>query len=518
MDEVRTYLLNADTAFANQQFETALEWYQRVLELTPNDLHALSRAGAICVPLGRFSEALSFFEQAKTLDPENGDNAFNLGNAWFFNRNPAKAFAYYVEAERIGCSEDVVPRVYYQLALLSSMRQDAKSALIYFQKCEDSDPSGMMSMNPDLISEKLKLYLAQQDFDNAEVCAAQLSAVNPTDFKGYMVYYSILMGHGKLDMAEKVLNNAEKYAELNTEDAVNLRLQMAALCISRGEREPENLEEYGKNAISILEECLGMPGLTQELKRQVQMSLAEACMKVDAVDRAIVILDEMLNGKRAVASPVTPVSEVTLSEADIEEMLRQDMELIEEQINVGNLDENMAEEVDVEYDENGNPVRMYDEAVFAFLNEDSSMSTVTENEPDDAAEVYQELPDDEREKAQFLMMSCYLAKDNFAEAQALAAAIKNSENRYYRYYAMYVEALAEMKQRPDAATTVRKYAEVIAFFRNQSFEDASDTLAVVFRARMYAEQGKYTKAEELAELLAEEDRAAVLKYVKECQQ
>ena len=40
---------NEDAAFSNSQYEAALEWYQKALQESADDLHCLSRAGAICV-------------------------------------------------------------------------------------------------------------------------------------------------------------------------------------------------------------------------------------------------------------------------------------------------------------------------------------------------------------------------------------------------------------------------------------------------------------------------------------
>lgn len=64
--------------------------------------------------------------------------------------------------------------------------------------------------------------------------------------------------------------------------------------------------------------------------------------------------------------------------------------------------------------------------------------------------------------------------------------------------------------------TDKKYAEAIAFFRNKSFADHSDVMAVLFRARLYAEQGKYEKAKELALLLAESDQKSLMDYIEKC--
>ena len=68
MDDVKELLVNAEVAFSNKQYNAALNWYQKVLEVTPDDVYVLSRAGAICVSLGRFEEALTYFGRAKKLD------------------------------------------------------------------------------------------------------------------------------------------------------------------------------------------------------------------------------------------------------------------------------------------------------------------------------------------------------------------------------------------------------------------------------------------------------------------
>ena len=77
-------MINAETAFSNGNYSLALEWFRKALNEEPENMEALSRAGAVCVPLNKFDESLEFFKKALELDPENGDNYFNLGNAYFF--------------------------------------------------------------------------------------------------------------------------------------------------------------------------------------------------------------------------------------------------------------------------------------------------------------------------------------------------------------------------------------------------------------------------------------------------
>lgn len=508
------YLSNAETAYSNKQYAEALSWYIKFLNETPDDIYALSRAGAICVPLGKFEDALKYFGRAKKLDPNNGDNLFNYGNACFFNRDYTKAFSEYVEAEKIGCSDDVTPRLYYQMALLCSMRQDVRSALVYFQKCEAADKEGLIAINPDLISEKMKLYMSTQDFENAEKCAAQLVAIQPTNFRNYMVYFSILMAHKNYAIAEKVLSDAEEYSELTDEYKFTLMLQKASLLVAIGEADSRQTETTFAKAIELLESQLHSSALSDDQNKQLILTLSEIYLKDAQYDKAISLLGSILNSgtvKPIEIEKVAPIHE--LSSEEIEELIREDMKRIQEKIDTGEIDGDMGAYATIEYDEEGNERHVYDDDVFSSLdsapkqNEERSETSVG-GTPDVSVSF--------RERIHFTLLSAFLGKEDFENAAKIANILKHSDNKYYNYYGIYTSALCELKLGRPAELVDRKYAEAIAFFRTKTFSDPTDSLAVIFRARLYAEQGKVEKAKEIANLLSETDKEAVLQYVEQC--
>lgn len=57
---------------------------------------------------------------------------------------------------------------------------------------------------------------------------SQWIAVSPTEMRGYMVYFSILMAQQSYDKAEQVLNDVEKYAELDEDDQLNIQAERVA--------------------------------------------------------------------------------------------------------------------------------------------------------------------------------------------------------------------------------------------------------------------------------------------------
>lgn len=516
MDNVKEYLLNAEVAFSNKQYNEALTWYQKVLEKTPDDLYALSRAGAICVPLGKFEEALKYFGHAKELDPNNGDNAFNYANACFFNKDNVGAFSAYVEAEKLGCSEDVLPRLYYQLALLCSMRQDVKSALVYFKKCEEADRGGMVSLNPDLISEKMKLYMVTQDYANAGKCAAELVAIQPTLFRNYMIYFSIVMANKDFDKAEKVLKDAQSYAETSNDDVVTILLQLAALYVARAESDTENRDRHFAQAVNILEKQINVTKLSSGQMVNVLLTLAEVYLKAGDYKKSIKCLQFILNGR---VTPETTPSDsdkgiiAELTPEEIEAMMQADMEMMQEKIDTGELSADLGLYAEMEYDEDGNLVPKYDETMFSMLNNFNGAQSETLEEEQSNSGTF-EITADIREKVYFTFLSCYLAMDDFASAEKYAIALRHSGNKYYSYYGVYTCAMISGKLK--LKDTDKKYAEAIAFFRNKAFADHSDVMAVLFRARLYAEQGKFEKAKELALLLAESDQKSLMDYIEKC--
>lgn len=115
-----------------------------------------------------------------------------------------------------------------------------------------------------------------------------------------------------------------------------------------------------------------------------------------------------------------------------------------------------------------------------------------------------------------MYLTCYMAMDDFKSGETFAVILKHSSNKYYNYFGLYSATMLYRKINGDTEMAKQKYAEAIAFFRNKSFSDHTDSLAVIFRARLYAEEGKYEKASELGHLLAEADRNSIASYIEEC--
>jgi Tfp pilus assembly protein PilF len=130
--------------------------------------------------------------------------------------------------------------------------------------------------------------------------------------------------------------------------------------------------------------------------------------------------------------------------------------------------------------------------------------------------------DDEklREKISFIKLACYLGKEDYESAANFSEQLKQSENAYYMYFAVYSDAFIAKKlsdndeKQKDIAEA--KYNNAVAFFKNKAFENPQDVFALVFRVRLYTENGKYAQAEELIKLLPDIFQIELNKYMSDC--
>ena len=121
-----------------------------------------------------------------------------------------------------------------------------------------------------------------------------------------------------------------------------------------------------------------------------------------------------------------------------------------------------------------------------------------------------------------ILITCYIEADRFEEVLPYAVAMKGSTTVRYANFGCYVEALAMQKLaqagKKDKAEAENVYQRAIAFYRKKMMDDPSDISAAVFRARLYAENGKYALAEQVAGMLDDAAMQSLQAYIEECRQ
>ncbi|MBQ7187471.1 MAG: tetratricopeptide repeat protein [Ruminococcus sp.] len=522
---------NADIAFSNENYEGAVKWFDKALASAPKDVYALSRAGAALVALGRFKEAYPYFQRAIDAEPQNGDNLFNMANAYFFEGNVSKAIEYYTLASVKPCSKDVKARIFYQLALMCTIKQDYKAALINYQKFEDMDETGKASLDVDIITEKLQLYVRLEDYENAKKCAVKWVGLAPSELRAYMAYFNLLLANNEFAEAEKALDDAVKYAVTDEAGKFAVDISRANLCSLAAGSEIDSAGDFDQKAYDLLSELIVSPLGTPQQKNELVLSLAELCIKMGRTDEAIDLLT-VLAEKPGAAKEEAPETDGTAlpaapDPAEIDALRERDMQRMDALVAEGMVDESIGELAEVTYDENGSPVRNYPEGTFDDIPEGAdpvkfglpTPEKLVELEKQAEAENTAEL----NARVNFMLLSCYSTKNDFEKVLEYAAAVKaGAKESYYSFFGHYAEAFAALQlakegKRFTLEEAQDKYDRELAFFRNETMKRTpSSNYALLFRARMYAELGKYDKAAELSELLDPDDKAAVEQYIEDC--
>ncbi len=529
IENYKEAMMSADLAFSNNNYEEALKWYNKALEEKPDDEPALSRAGAALVSLGRFQESFEYFRKSCELAPENGDAVFNMANAYFFSGDVGKALEYYTKAESMKCSDDVAARIYYQMALMCSIRQDYKSALINYQKYEDADKTGKAALNPEILSEKIQLYLQIEDFENAEKCAAKWVNLAPSELQSYMVYFSLLAANNQFERAEKILNDAEKYAVNSEEAQYGIDVSRANLYATAAGSSADVNNDFRQKAYDMMSQLIVSPQGTPESKNDLVLALAELCITMEKPDEAIDLLT-MLNEKpQQEAQPEKPRTDFKPDQAEIDAMRQADRERMSARLASGEIDESIGELASVSYDEQGRPVREYPDELSEYalpegvdptafgLPDKDQLRKLNEQAKIENAQNF-------RARINFMLLSCYAVKEDYEKALEYARLIKNTVvNTYYSFFGRYSEAFSIMQLAKKGqggftqADADKIYEEGLAFFRSEMLrKNANAGYALIFRTRMLAETGKFDKAEELAKLMASEDQTAALDYIAQC--
>lgn len=421
---LKEYLSNAEIAFTNSQYETALEWCGKAMEQEPGNSDAYTGAGKACLVLERLPESEQYLQKAVELDVSNAEKYFDLGNIKFGLEKYTEALANYAKAEQLDCRDEVKQKLYYQIGMISHMNGDIKSALLNFEKAEN-----MGAVNADtkeILLKRLQIYVESQDYASAENYAIQLKMLAPGEFRSYQIYFQILVAMGKYDKAEQILAEAESYADIESEmlNKADVCFDKAIIYAVKADKDPQNAKTYYESALKIFDDFLATPDLPQETLANISFSKAEIFLKLEMFEDALLCVD-----------------------------------------------------------------------------------SIAENE-------------ETKEKADFIRLSCYFGKEEYEKAGEFAQSLKQSSNEYYVYFATYADTfiarkLAE-KDAEQAKIAEAKYNNSIAFFKNKAFENPQDVFALIFRVRLYAENGKFIKAEELIKLLPDVLRDELKKYIADC--
>ncbi len=532
-DKFNEYVANAQYAVSSQKVELAKEYYEKAHKLRPDDTEVLNKLGNICLMLGEFGESLEYFEKLVKIESDNGDNYYHLGNACFFNAKYKQSMENYVEAVSKGCSEEILPRVYYQLALLCSMQGNTKASLINFQKYEDTDPTGLVGVSQDVLTEKIKLYMSEQDYVNAEKSAKILINANPEIYEYYEVLFNIEIAMEKYSEAEKTLADSDKYIQLNYSQNLSKIFHLAVLYVTLADTDTENSESYLKKALEILQNAKEKMKLTLTNSNEISSVLAEVYMKLGEYDKAIQIAESLISVLPVDKPTDLPDTEETYheeysedysedEEIELDEEIQKAVEAVSELYQKAENGE-IENLTDIEYDEDGNEIKVYNKELLDLGNsseQNENYDTVSEIFDDEKTAILSKA--EYTDKVYNVLVTCYAVKEDYKNVLKYVDVLKNSGNKAIAAFGVYIQAFSarelSKQGKERAAIAENLYNRAITYFKSQMMQDSGNREAVIYRARLYAENGKFILADEMAKLLDEETHKSLTEYILKCRE
>jgi tetratricopeptide (TPR) repeat protein len=142
----------AELAEDRIDYQTAQVYYDRAIQLAPDNGFYLNEAGSLANTLSKYDTAIEFFEKAlalvlKTHGPDHSDVATswsNLGIAWKYKGQYDKAIVYYEKAlashlKSFGLEHPKVATCWSNLGGVWANKDDYDKAIDYYQKALASD-------------------------------------------------------------------------------------------------------------------------------------------------------------------------------------------------------------------------------------------------------------------------------------------------------------------------------------------------------------------------------------------
>lgn len=131
--------LKALILYNDAQFEKAIPWFEKVLELQGPKEYVYTKLAYCYYKNWEFEKAKSAYKTLLEMDKTNADAYFGLGTVYHRNKQIDSAEIAYKKAMEV--QDPVLVREYHALATLARSKNDLKLALDYYQKAFEEDTS-----------------------------------------------------------------------------------------------------------------------------------------------------------------------------------------------------------------------------------------------------------------------------------------------------------------------------------------------------------------------------------------
>lgn len=206
IEQVSELISNSQIAFINGQYQKAYGLAIDAIKLDSNCVDAYHCAANVCMSLGRYEDAIDYYQKAVNCDSTNGNRYFSLGYAQASVNKIAEAMQNFAKADELGLNEDAAGQMYHILGIVNQQFGKLDDALINLKKSEFIIPADM-----DILKRKAVIYGLLDEITNGLQTANQMKLLAPSDYSGYQAAYILLKQAGRIDDAFKEL----RYARMN---------------------------------------------------------------------------------------------------------------------------------------------------------------------------------------------------------------------------------------------------------------------------------------------------------------
>ena len=273
-EDFQEYMIQAKALIGSEKYEGAISYLEKAESINKMDMDIYLYKGISYANLEKYTEAKVEFEKALKINKKEGVVYFHLGNIEMLIGEKAKGIELYNNAIAYGFDDS---QVYFSLGLMHEEENNDELALRNYSKAIMKDPN-----RADIRIRKIRLFIKNQQYQEALQSLDELLLSNPDVFEGYHLKFLVLVQLEKLDEAEEVIDNA---ISLFPKD-IGFAIDKASLLITKN--------KYNK-AIEYLNNISNEMEVGLEEQHSIEMEKSRAYALMEDMDKTIECLEKAKN-------------------------------------------------------------------------------------------------------------------------------------------------------------------------------------------------------------------------------
>jgi superkiller protein 3 len=207
------YFLKGNNACENKLYKSAIEYYQKAIDINPNDAAAYNNMGLAYDYLQNYDEAIRCFQKAIAIDPNSVNAYYNMGIAYYNLGNYREAIRCYKKAIAIDPNDAAA---YNNMGSAYADLEDYREAIRCYKKAIAIDPNDAAAYYNAAYYNMGNAYANLEDYREAIRCYQKAIAIDPNDVNAYynmgIAYHNLENYNEAIRCYQKAIAIDPKYA------------------------------------------------------------------------------------------------------------------------------------------------------------------------------------------------------------------------------------------------------------------------------------------------------------------